>query len=181
MARLHRDWYLEGWHREYCEVNGRRRTVWKYTGEYFRFALSPRGLARLKAAYPLLTLLMLGLWFYLSMLRVAGREMFFVGAEWFLCILPFMPLLLGAASFLTVPERMTYRAMYGSYKRCRYAGLVLLALLGLTAVGEIVFLCLYGAQVALLREILWLAGVLACLACDVAIVLLLRRYPPMLD
>lgn len=121
MARLRRDWYLEGWSREYCETDGKTRMVWKYTGEYFRYELSPRGLRRLKAACALLTVLMAALWFHLSMLRVAGREFFFVGAEWFLCIIPFMVLILGAASFLTVRERMTYRAMYGSYKRCRYS------------------------------------------------------------
>ena len=102
MARLRRDWYLEGWSREYCETDGKTRMVWKYTGEYFRYELSPRGLRRLKAACALLTVLMAALWFHLSMLRVAGREFFFVGAEWFLCIIPFMVLILGAASGISV-------------------------------------------------------------------------------
>lgn len=181
MARLRRDWYLEGWSREYCETDGKTRMVWKYTGEYFRYELSPRGLRRLKAACALLTVLMAALWFHLSMLRVAGREFFFVGAEWFLCIIPFMVLILGAASFLTVRERMTYRAMYGAYKRCRYGSFILLALLALTIAGEIVFLCLYGSQVNLRREILWLAGVAVCFGCDLALVLLLRRYPPQIE
>lgn len=181
MARLRRDWYLEGWSRERVEENGKTRTVWKYTGEYFRYDLTSKGLKLLKTAYAALTVLLLAMWFWLSMVRVASREFFFVGAEWFLCIIPFMELLLGVGCFLPVRERMTYRAMYGSYKRCVYGSRCLLVLLCLTVAGEVVFLALYGGRVYLPREIVWFLGVLGCLLCDLALVLLLGKYKPRLE
>lgn len=181
MARIRQDWYLEGWNREVIEENGKKRTVWRYTGEYFRYDLTPKGLKRLKAAYGLLTVMLLAVWLHFSMMRVASREFFFVGAEWFLCILPFMELILGVCCFLPVKEKMTYRAMYGSYKRCTYGSRILLVLLFLTIVGEIVFLVLYGGRVYLRREIVWLLGVLWCFVCDLIIVILLHKYPPRLE
>lgn len=180
MARLRRDWYLEGWNREAVVENGKKRMVWRYTGEYFRYDLTPAGLKRLKAVYAVLLVVLLGVWFRFSMTRVAAREFFFVGAQWFLCIIPFMELILGVCCFLPVKEKMTYRAMYGSYKRCVYGSWGLLILLALTLVGGIVFLALYGSRIYLPREIVWLFGVLVCLVCDLAFVILLRKYPPRL-
>ncbi len=177
--RVH--WYLEGWVRQKERMpSGKKKTVWHYTGDYYRFSLDERGLRRLKASYGGCIGLESVLWFVLAMIPSVGKdEIFYVGGPWYVSMIPLMFLIIGGAYFMRVRPRMTYRDMRGSYQVIVYSNVFLLVLHGLSVVGMIVFLFAGQRPYSLSQELLWLAGALVCTGLDGAVMALHRRYPPL--
>ena len=174
------NWYFEGWKRDReTDASGRERTVWKYTGVYYSFQLTGKQLIKMKAGYTCLSVLLIGIWILFSFLPGAGREnAFYVGAPWFLQIIPFMYLIIALYGIWRSGEKLTYRDVRAGYYRISYVKWLLLILQVICLVGEIIFLILYHPYINAGSEILWLFGAMLCLAMIIGIFILHRKFPP---
>lgn len=174
------NWYLLGWkRRRETAPSGRSISLWTYEGDYFSPGMAGVQLRRFKRLCLLLGVLTVVLWFVLSAVDTLGKNIAaYVGAPWFLGLLPLMELILGLRYVPGICEKMTYRDMYGAYRRMLYGLYILLPLELLSAVGEVGFLCRYHGYIAVLPEVFWLAGVMACAACAGGLLILLRRNMP---
>lgn len=176
------NWYLDGWvrHKELTPT-GKVVTIWNYQGAYYTYGVEEKQLKRLKISYVVCGLLLILGWFALGMSSAKGKDAaFYVGAPWFLCMLPLMELFLGMVGMRSASNKMTYRDMYAGYKRLLYGVRGCLPLMAISAVGEIVFLCIYRTQLRLLFELLWLLGVLVLVAVNAVLLVLQSRYRPWL-
>ena len=66
------------------------------------------------------------------------------------------------------------------YQRCKYGSSVPLVLLALSSAGQLIFLAMHASDpvVNLAAELCWLAGATVCTSCALLLVLLQRKYPP---
>ena len=194
------NWYFEGWKKD-REItdSGREKTVWKYSGVYYEFQLNGKNLTgkqltMMKAGYTCLSVLLIGLWILFSFLPGAGRENApYVGAPWFLQIIPFMYLIMGLYGIwrsgtgsdgteVTGTEydgtKMTYRDVYAGYYRIRIVKWILLILQLISVIGEIIFLIIYHSYISVGAELLWILGAILCLLMIIGIFILHRRICP---
>ena len=174
------NWYFEGWKKDReMTASGREKTVWKYNGVYYEFQLTKKQLFLIKAGYTCLSALLIGLWILFSFLPGAGREnAFYVGAPWFLQIIPFMYLLVGLFGIWRSAEKMTYRDVCAGYYRIRYVKWILLILQLISVIGEIIFLIVFHAYISIGKELVWLLGAILCLFTIIGIFILHRKSPP---
>ena len=184
------NWYFEGWKKD-REItdSGREKTVWKYSGVYYEFQLNGKSLTKkqlvlMKAGYTCLTVLLIGLWILFSFLPGAGRENApYVGAPWFLQIIPFMYLIMGLygiwrSGTKSAGRIMTYREVYAGYYRIRIVKWILLILQLTSVIGEIIFLIIYHSYISVGAELLWLLGAVLCLLMIIGIFILHHKFPP---
>ena len=105
------------------------------------------------------------MWFRLA--DALLRRLFYFGS---LCVFVLIPLIfqgMGVFSLLGAPYRMPFRNYYAAVLRTKVASAFTAGLLGVSAVGEAVFMILHRNQANLvwLNEWIWLDG---CLLCAVA-------------
>ena len=174
------NWYFEGWKKEKkTGENGKTKTVWNYQGIYYQFYLEPDKLKYLKAGYLAASLVMIALWFVFSLTFGTGRETAaYVGAPWFLQIIPFMYLIMGVYGTLRAGFTMTYRDIRSGYFRIRVAKWILAALQIICLIGDIIFLIIYHSQIRVWDEIIWIIGLCLCFVCTVVLFILQKKYPP---
>ena len=174
------NWYFEGWKKDReVTASGKEKTVWKYNGVYYEFQLTKKQLLLMKAGYTCLSVLLIGLWVLFSFLPGAGRETaVYVGAPWFLQIIPFMYLIVGLYGIWRSGTKMTYRDVYAGYYRIRYVKWILLFLQIICLIGEIIFLIVFHAYISVGSELLWLLGAFLCLLAILGLFILHRKFPP---
>ena len=174
------NWYFEGWKKDReITASGKEKTVWKYTGVYYQFQLDEKQRKKMKAGYTCLSVLLIGIWVLFSFLPGTGRETaFYVGAPWFLQIIPFMYLIVGLCGILRSGDKLTYRDVRAGYYRIGYIRWILLILQLVCVIGEIIFLIVYNSYIQIGAELLWLFGALLCLAMITGIFILHRKFPP---
>lgn len=165
------NWYFEGWKKQ----GGR----WEYHGVRYRFQAEESALHKLKVCYGAAALAMILIWLVCSVLWGVGKETSaYVGAPWFLQILPFMYLIMGVYGILRSGYDMTYRDLRAGFFRIRIAKWVLLILQAASVIGELVFLILYHSVLPVSEEILFMAGACLCILCTAVLLFLQYRYPP---
>lgn len=177
MAR-HVNWYMDGWEYKEDKQGGMKRTL-VYTGPYYSFNLSERGLLKLKAGYLMLTLALFCVFLLCATRDSGGGKAFYSGVPTMFATVPFMYLGMGVACLLPAKSSMTYRSYYASVKRITYSTRFAIALLGLGTLGRVVYIALNlsGGMLDLRLELLCLLGEVFCLA-DIAVMFyLLRRFP----
>ena len=174
------NWYFEGWKKQReTDASGKKKTVWKYTGVYYQFSLSKKQLIMMKAGYTCLSVLLIGLWVLFSFLPGAGREnAFYAGAPWFLQIIPFMYLIMGLFGIWRSGEKLTFRNVRAGYYRVRIVKWILLILQSLCLAGELVFMIIYHSYMDMGAELVWLTGIILCLASIIGIFILNSRIRP---
>lgn len=177
MAR-HVNWYLDGWEYRQDSKGGKKRTL-VYTGPYYSFNLSARGLIKLKAGYLLLTLALFSVFLICETRSTGGGMAFYSGVPTMLAIVPFIYLGMGVSCLMPAKSEMTYRSYYASMQRIIYSTRLSIALLGLGALGRLVHiaLSLSGGTLDLRLELLCLLGEIFCLA-DIGVIFYLRRRIP---
>lgn len=173
--RRRENWYLRGWeYRENAQKNGRPGGDLVYVGEYYSFHICPAALVRLKAAYAVLTAAFLILYVLLSLETPTGSRTVWGGAC-ILTIIPLMYLLMGCYCLLRSEPKMTDRSKHASWSRVHYASMLSTFLLGIAAVGELVYLLHVSVPPAV--DVRWLLELTACLACSCGILILSCRFP----
>lgn len=173
------NWYLEGWrYEETIAANGNRQRKLVYRGEYYALPLNGKN-ARIafKVATAALTLLLCAAYVIAFTLAESSAPRIFVGAC-MLVVIPMMYLFLGVGRLLTVGARLTYRDLYGSFVRIRWSAFSIALLSGAGFLGAGVS-CILGDK-RTQSGFLWLAGILLCCLCALALVYLEKRYRPKL-
>ena len=157
-----KNWYFNGWEsRKEMSSSGRLRTVWTYNDDYYSFDLSPKSFQMLKICFIAVPALIVLLWIVFSLMRSTGRDtVLYVGAFWYVALIPMVYMIMGAAGAFRLKQEMTYRDLYACYRRIKVASWVLPVLFLLAIIGDIVFLSLYKEYFSLQPELPWLIGVL---------------------
>lgn len=161
-------WYIRGWvYEDSLAKNGKVRRELKYRGEYYRPYLSEKQFRNLKLVYALLMAVTYVVYVWFSLGDALGGRVFYAGAGCVLAIIPLIFQGMGVFSLLGAPYRMPFRNYYAAVLRTKVASAFTAGLLGVSAVGEAVFMILHRNQANLvwLNEWIWLGG---CLLCAVA-------------
>lgn len=170
------NWFLRGW--EYQDVpagDGRAKKRLVYTGEYYKLSIPSEKRPRVKLLAALLCLAMLGVYLGFETTMTQGGLVWYAGAPCLLAILPMFYLALGVWNFVRAEAYFTYRRMYAAYTRMRVGGKLTCLLLGLGAVGQLVFLMKYGRALRLGPELFMLFGALFCSLCAAGLTLLQKN------
>ena len=139
--------------------SGRLRTVWTYNDDYYTFDLSPKRFQMLKICFIAIPALIVLLWISGSLIRSIGRDtVLYVGAFWYVSVIPMVYMVMGAAGAIRLKPEMTYRDLYACYRRIKVASWVLPILFLLSIVGDIVFVVIYNDYFSLQPELPWLIG-----------------------
>lgn len=121
----------------------------------------------MKLVYALLVAVTYVVYVWFSLGDALGGRVFYAGAGCVLAIIPLIFQGMGVFSLLGAPYRMPFRNYYAAVLRTKVASAFTAELLGVSAVGEAVFMILHRNQANLvwLNEWIWLGG---CLLCAVA-------------
>jgi len=175
------NWYLEGWeYREQIGKNGKPKKVLVYTGKYYTLGPDKKKRRRLKTAVLALGLLAVALLAFLGIWGCGGLETIYVGAPFYVTILPAIYILMGSVVYAWAPEEMTYRDLCASERRLKRSTTFAAVLLGISVAGQVVFVILTASGVCsgeVGRELLWLGGDALCFAAVLTLCLLTRRFP----
>lgn len=155
-----KNWYFNGWEsRKEMSSSGRLRTVWTYNDNYYSFDLSAASFLRLKICFIAVPALIVLCWIIFSLIKSIGRDtVLYVGAFWYVSLIPMVYMLMGAAGALRLKMEMTYRDLYACYRRIKVASWILPVLFLGALVGEIVFLCIYQEYFSYQQELPWMIG-----------------------
>ena len=153
-----KNWYFNGWEsRKEMSPSGRLRTVWTYNEDYYSFDLPPKSFQLLKICFIAVPALIVLLWIAGSLIRSTGRDtVLYVGAFWYVSLIPMVYMVMGAAGAFRLKPEMTYRDLYACYRRIKVASWVLPVLFLLSIIGDIVFVAIYNDYFSLQPEIPWL-------------------------
>lgn len=153
-----KNWYFNGWEsRKEMSSSGRLRTVWNYNDDYYSFDLSPKGFQLLKICFIAVPALIVVLWILASLIRSTGRDtVLYVGAFWYVSLIPMVYMVMGAAGAIRMKKEMTYRDLYACYRRIKVASWILPVLFLLAIVGDVVFLTIYKEYFSLQGELPWM-------------------------
>lgn len=137
--------------------SGRLRTVWNYNDDYYSFDLSPKGFQLLKICFIAVPALIVVLWILASLIRSTGRDtVLYVGAFWYVSLIPMVYMVMGAAGAIRMKKEMTYRDLYACYRRIKVASWILPVLFLLAIIGDVVFLTIYKEYFSLQGELPWM-------------------------
>lgn len=166
-----KNWYFNGWEsRKEMSPSGRLRTVWKYNDDYYSFDLSPKSFQVLKICFIVIPALIVLLWITSSLIRSTGRDtVLYVGAFWYLSLIPMVYMIMGAAGAFRLKQEMTYRDLYACYRRIKVASWILPVLFFLSIAGDIVFVSIYNDYFSLQPELPWLVGALSLFLLSLAL------------
>lgn len=173
------NWYLEGWrYEETITASGSRRRKLVYHGEYYALPLNgEKARAVFKIVMTALVLLLCVAYVIAFTLAKSGAPRVFVGAC-MLIVIPMMYLFLGVGCLLPVGEKLTYRDFHGSFVRIRWSAFFIAILSAIGFLGAGVSYALGGERAE--SELLWLAEILVCCLCALALIYLEKRYRPRL-
>lgn len=173
------NWYLEGWrYEETIGSGGSRQRKLVYRGEYYALPVKKKkARTAFKAAISAITLLLCAAYVIAFTLVESAAPRIFVGAC-MLIVIPIMYLFLGVGCLLPVGAKLTYRDLHGSFVRIRWSALFI-ALLSATGFLGAGANCVLGGERAQ-SELLWLACILVCCLCAVALIYLEKRFRPRL-
>lgn len=139
--------------------SGRLRTVWTYNDDYYSFDLSPKAFQLLKISFIVIPALIVLCWVGFSLIRSTGRDtVLYVGAFWYVSLIPMIYMIMGAAGAFRMKQEMTYRDLYACYRRIKVASWILPVLFLLAIIGDIVFLTLYKEYFSFRTELPWMIG-----------------------
>ena len=94
-----------------------------------------------------------------KLIKSIGRDtVLYVGAFWYVSLIPMVYMLMGAAGALRLKMEMTYRDLYSCYRRIKVASWILPVLFLGALVGEIVFLSIYQEYFSYQQELPWMIG-----------------------
>ena len=171
-AKKEQNWFLRGW--EYQESNeGKKRLV--YTGEYYKLTVPTGRRGHVKLLAAVLCLAMIGVYLGFETTMTQGGLVWYAGAPCLLAILPMFYLTLGAVNYVLTEPYFTYRRMVAAFTRLRIGGWLTCILLGVGALGQLVFLLIYGKALRLGPELFMLLGAVFCALCA-ACLALLQKY-----
>ena len=155
-----RNWYFNGWEsRKEMSSSGRVRTVWTYNDDYYAFDLSPKAFRLLKICFIAVPALIVLLWIFFSLVKSIGRDtVLYVGAFWYVSVIPMIYMVMGAAGAFKLQPEMTYRDIYACYRRIKVASWILPVLFLLSVIGNVVFLIIYKEYFSIQTELLWMIG-----------------------
>ena len=137
-VKREQNWFLRGWEYEDTPENGKRRLV--YRGEYYKLSVPPERRGRLKLLAAGLCLAMIGVYLGFETTMTQGGLAWYAGAPCLLAVLPMFYVTLGAVNFVLTEPYFTYRRMVAAFTRLRIGGRLTCLLLGLGALGQLVFL-----------------------------------------
>ena len=138
--------------------SGRLRTVWMYNDDYYTFDLSSKAFLWLKICFIAIPALIVVLWIAGSLIKSTGRDtVLYVGAFWYLCLIPMVYMIMGAAGAIRLKPEMTYRDLYACYRRIKVSSWILPVLFLAAMIGDIVFVSVYKEYFSLRSELPWLS------------------------
>lgn len=165
-------WYIRGWEYEVVErKNGKLTRELVYQGEKYRPYMTERQyrLRRLLFTGLLAAIYAAYLWF--SLTGCAGGHEVYAGAGCILAIIPLIFQGMGVVSMWTSGYTMTFREYYASVLRTKVASAFTAGLLGVSGVGQGIFMLLNVRTPGMVwaDEWLWLLGCLFCAVASLAI------------
>ena len=174
VTKREQNWYRRGW--EYRDVTGpdgtvRRRMV--YTREYYRLGAARPG--RLKALAALMYLALCAVYIGFETTLTQGGFVWYAGGPCLLAVIPLFYLGLGVWNLVRAEPYFTYRRMRAAFYRLRIGGRAACVLLGLGALGQLVFVLIYRRVLLLGPELFMLLGAAACAALAAALVVTAKR------
>ncbi len=155
-----KNWYFNGWEsRKEMSSSGRIRTVWEYNDDYYSFDLSLKAFRLLKICFIAVPAMIVLLWILFSLVKSIGRDtVLYVGAFWYVSVIPMIYMVMGAAGAVKLKPEMTYRDIYACYRRIKVASWILPVLFLFSLIGNIVFLNIYREYFSLQTELPWMIG-----------------------
>lgn len=155
-----KNWYFDGWEsRKTLTSSGKLKTVWEYNDDYYGFDLDERKLKLLKISFIVLPALIIALWIFFSLFKCIGRDsVLYVGAFWYVCVIPMIYLVMGACGAFKLSTEMTYRDLYACYRRIKVSSIALTILYFAAIVGDFVFVSIYNDYFSIASEMPWFLG-----------------------
>lgn len=133
--------YTEDYEIEIIEdAKGKEKTIARYRGNYYETVVDERDLIRFKRFGLLLTVVIIALHVGAGFIANRGMIRFYVSLPY---VITFLPLYFLAAGMLRLPaEKRKFRRdeVHFSFDRVRTASIFLLILVGVSIIGELVFL-----------------------------------------
>ncbi len=178
MAR-HINWFMDGWEYNTVDHSGKIKRELVYKGAYYSLNLSSKGFRYLKAGYLLMTLAIYAVFLLFSSNGSQGGETFYSGLPCMLSIIPFIYLGMGVFCLMSAKDKMTYRSYYASIKRMTYSARLTAALLGLSVLGEVLYIVIHASDsdIHMNLELQRLFGALFCVAVTGAMLYLQKKFP----
>ena len=171
------NWYFEGWEKQSYETeNGKIRCRYVYTGEYYRLANTGNSIRSFKIINIVLIGTFAGLWLFASLLSGSGIEEAYIGAAWFLNIIPLIYMGIGGVSLLFVKEKMTYRDVRGALRRIKMSAIFSLFFCAVSLTGQVFFL-ITASDYSFSTEIIFALCLAVCTAVNIALLYLQYRFP----
>lgn len=165
------DWYFRGWEKTPDE-KGKYHLV--YTGEYYTI---PGTVKAVKAPIIGLVAALIALYLVVALCPTVGGMWRMAAIPQLLTIIPLIYLGMGAVCLARAPERMTFRDYYSSFHRLEKAALFAAITTGAMALGQVVFLLLYGGSALWGRELVYLLGELCLVGLSVSLIHFLKKHP----
>lgn len=172
-AKKEQNWFLRGWEYQ-ASADGKKKHL-VYTGEYYKLAVPPGRRGHVKLLAAVLCLAMIGVYLGFETTMTQGGLVWYAGAPCLLAILPMFYLTLGAVNYVLSEPYFTYRRMYAAFTRLRIGGALTCLLLGMGALGQLVFLLIYGRALRLGPELFMLFGAVFCALCAAGLALLRKN------
>ena len=167
-------WYNRDWIVQ--KRVGQKGGNYIYVGTYYD--LQPREQRlRMRVTVAVSTVILIVIYLLLAFADTQGALCTYVGYPCAFGIAPLLYYCMGAFWYVYTGGKMTYRRYHASEKRLKTAGWRGVICMGITGVGEIVFLVLNFGTVRLMEELIYLVGVLICIGQYGMVLKQLRQYP----
>ena len=165
------DWYFRGW--EWETLPGEKKKRWMYRGEYYAFpAETPllwlRSLLGVSLAVLIISYLLT------AFCPAAGNRNLLVSCSGFLGVIPLLYFAIGTFWTVVTLGPMTLRRYHSSIRRMRMFGPAGAAVMGITALGQIVVLASGGTN---FWDWILLIASLNCVGQYLFCLYILRRHP----
>ena len=171
-------WYIRGWTYEtVLGADGALHRELRYRGEYYRPSLTEAQFREMKIVLTALLAVSYLTYCGYSLHGAAGGRVAYSGAGCILAIIPFIFQGMGIFSLWGAPHQMPFRNYYAAILRTKVASAFTSGLVGISAVGEMIFMVRSRDQAGIvwMDEWIWLLGCLVCAWISFALFFFLRR------